>query len=100
MMWRLLKEAVAVLLWMLETMLLGVLLLAHLRHVRTQARAALAREVGCPRGHVFPTYGRIECGHCGALRDGWLLGPCPACQSRPRYVRCPECSLAVVNPIS
>jgi hypothetical protein len=85
--------------WVLETALLGFLLLWRLPTTLGQARAALARELRCDDGHVVQTYGRVRCRRCGAIHSGWLFGRCLACGARPAYISCPTCHTALPNPI-
>ncbi len=62
-----------------------------------RARAALAYESRCPRGHVVRQYGLFTCG-CGAVTESlaWL---CPVCGQMAGFIACPTCGLAVTNPM-
>lgn len=85
--------------WLLETVIFGGLLLARLPAIQRQVRAALSPVLECPEGHRVETYGRTQCRRCGAVRSGWLYGPCPGCKVRPTFIACPKCQAAVWNPI-
>lgn len=92
--------AIGCLLWMLETVLFGAIRLWRLTGVVGQVPQVLATETQCARGHRVPLYGRTGCQRCGAIHEGWLFGPCPACQTQPAYVSCPRCGLALPNPLT
>lgn len=62
-----------------------------------RARRAVAPTIRCPRGHAVPQYGVHRCG-CGAVTESWAWR-CPVCRNWAGWVSCPECNLAVKNPL-
>lgn len=76
--------------WVAGLVLLGVALLGTVRELVTTAHE-LAPTATCPRGHTFPTYGRVECAECGWVTEG-SLWRCANCDAR-FVTRCPRCGL-------
>jgi predicted RNA-binding Zn-ribbon protein involved in translation (DUF1610 family) len=63
-----------------------------------RARAALAYETVCPRGHRVHQYGVFSCSSCGAVNESWIWR-CSTCGTEAGWTACPVCGLAVTNPI-
>lgn len=78
---------------------LGVFVVATIAFLvdLSRASAAVAVSIRCPRGHAVPQYGVHRCG-CGAITESWVWR-CPVCGSWAGWTACPECGLAVRNPL-
>lgn len=81
--------------WVAGIVVLVAALAGTVRTLVVTARE-LAPTATCPRQHVFPTYGRVECPQCRWAAEG-SLWRCANCDARFN-TRCPTCGLSVRNP--
>lgn len=95
-----LAYALALVLYLAFGWIAGVLMLVVALMGTARTFAATARELAptavCPRRHVFPTYGLVECSQCRWVCEGSVFS-CPNCDARFN-TRCPVCGLSVRNP--
>src|SRR5215472_12837864 len=92
------STAFRVLGFVLETVMLGGLLLWRLSGWLRRLPKMLATDIECPRGHSVPLDGLTQCPSCGAVREGSLMR-CSVCGATPAFLVCPACGLAVGNPL-
>jgi|SRR6266850_2150946 len=96
--WWALRLVLRIIGFTLETVILGGIFLWRMSGWVGRLPHALASDIQCPRGHDVPLDGLTRCASCGAVREGSLLR-CSVCGTRPTYLVCPTCGLALGNPL-